>query len=925
MFLKCETTLNVYQHNANTILCRVNVVSPGGDKSSSDKTNETTKNTCRCLTAEQWHDFDEGLQSWLNTKTDWSNIDLVEDLYKFTVEPNIEVRVKRSKISTKYFIKCIGKLSASDDNDDDVVADKDTCLPVLDCLLEYKHDDKYNKVPPTPTIPTEEYDPLEYDPYAPSKNEESISPVSYTPYTPTKKTRKFSAADKIKTPGLDFLAFDSSEDTYSPNIERHLAASKVAIPVYKPAPITDKSPAEDIKEVILESDDDGDFVPTKTHRSIRVREKYVPHTQEKPVNVPAYKPTPIGKSNDCVKQETLDKSDDTNESKAQSKKDTKKEKGKSSKDEKVKTHKGEDESKKSKEDFGTSKKISQEKESAEGLSSSEDELSKDNNIKSKSKATEDTKATKSNSTSEDDFEEIIKKHKAMNDNKDNSQKDKKNSDSKQVPHSRTMRKRSESRDSSTKGIKTDSKPTTLSSVEEENEESASNQKEKKKDSRTAKKHIDNEENDTSKDRKGKQSSKETETIPSREKLNSEDEFENNSTKRKQKKKDKNTSLEEEPTGEVADKKLKKKDKRKEKSSSNDKLNKSNEEKENSDETKRHKSKDKTLPSKSPLRRSERSPSKPKRFIEEHEEMLSSPKKKQKSSPKNKELFGTDDDDENELCSSNDNNNNASSKISSAYETPKPNKKIKSILLQSSSSSSSAKKKRKRDDCEQEKVGMSKWLGKKPQNKNSEDDESPKTSLKSSKKIKSASKEDKRKRPKSPSPKPMEIVMPSEQEMEMIRNKAKQQSADNEKLKAVLEKVNVAPKKVEQLSLKDMTLKDLMETFSSYKSDMDEIYEKYRKKDYVKSHDGVNHCLVIGLIDHKIQLKMMEKLSEKYNSNNSTSQATLYANALLPEWILRVFMNRYNLNRSDAIQHIVDQEAYKSYTDAENECSFLDDL
>ncbi|XP_061393855.1 enolase-phosphatase E1-like [Musca vetustissima] len=898
MFLKCETTLNVYQHGDKLVLCRLNAVSSAAGDTPTKSTDAT--NTCRMLTADQWHCFDKELKSWLDKKSEWADVDVDNELYKFAVKPNVEVKIKRSTLSIKYFHKCLKK-SHLDGGDDDDSGGKDSSLPVLDCCLEYKSREK-RELPPTPSIPADEYDPYDYDPYASVNKEKSISPLSYEPYTPTKKVPgKITNVDKIKTPGLDFLGFDSNEDTYSPNIERHLAASKITIPVYKPAPIEDKPSPDGYNEVILESDED--VLPTKTHRSIRVRDKhgihkanseYIPHSQEMSENVPAYKPTPI------EKEEPEGELDEQKKIKTKTKKKAKLEKDvasskeeKSETDEKAKPRKSnEDDANAEKRTSKDIKKLYQE--------SSEDDLDKasqDKNGKqsTKSKANDQSKETPCTS-SEYDFENVVMKHKRERDK--SIPRDEKDKKVQQVPQPRNSRKKSETKDCLAKERRTseDTKASSslLASIEEESEKNASKQKDRK--------NMDKE-----KKRKDKQSSNETETIEEPQNFISEDEFEASSSKQKLKKHEKNTSLEE-SKDESGDRK---KDKRKEKHKSNDK-NKTNEEAENKEDHKDRKLSTETSPQ---LRRSGRSPSKPKRFIEEVGQRYER-KTIPKTSPKNKELFGTDDDDDEQ-----DNNNNASCKIPSAFETPKPDKKMKSILLQSSSSSSSAKKKRKRDDCEQEKAGMTKWLGK----KKLEPNESPKSSLKSSKKIKSTAKDEKSKRAKSPSPKPMEIVMPTEKELEMMRSKAKQQSEDNEKFKAALERVNVVPKQVEQLSLKDMSFTDLMETFSLYQTDLDQIYEKCRKKDYIKSYDGVNHCLVIGLIDHKIQFKMMEKLSEKYNSNNSTSQATLYANALLPEWILRVFMKRYNLNRSDAIQQIVDQEAYKSYTDAENECSFLDDL
>uniref|UniRef100_A0A1I8NDW8 Uncharacterized protein n=1 Tax=Musca domestica TaxID=7370 RepID=A0A1I8NDW8_MUSDO len=943
MYLKFETTLNVYQHEDNMVLCRVHLISPVSDKTGN---GDQTFTTCRSLTADQWCCFEKELKSWLDMNREWSDIDVDKELHKFSVKPNVEVKIKRSKVSSKYFNRCLYKppIDATDD-----VASKDS-LPVLDCSLEYKT----AKLAATSSMPTEEYNPYEYDPHAPSTKEQSISPPSYKPYTRTKRTRKNSSIDSIKPQDQYFLGFDSSEDTYSPNIERHLAASKISIPVYKPAPIDETRSPDPENEVILESDEE--IMPTKTHRSIRVRDKhihktdseYIPHSQETHEVVPAYKPTPIEKTDDDYGAKRIKEDLDAGEkTKSQTKKQSKKEKEvanekqeKSSREEKSKTA------------YINEKKLTEDTNKLAAPSSDDDfdiesqSVTNKMNRENPSTKSETGGSSKKSSVSlsEDEFERIESKVKSSS---SKNKKDKKDCENKSVPKSRIERKRSQSTDSKSKELTSGDKGTkstiNLPSIEEQSENNDTEERERKRKNK-------NKSPKTEKHSSKEYLTNESETCSLKQDRTSEDEFEASASKSKGKKKEKSSSLDaikDDPMAEevAAGVKEKKKDKRKEKLNSNDN-NATQEEKENSEDI-----------SEQPIRRSGRSPSKPKRFIEEvgqyesKKKQKSSPrkkelfgtdddydtvgqherKKKQKSSPKNKELFGTDDDHDTEVednsskLLSSDNNNNANNKMHSVFETPKPDKKTKPIILQSSSSSSSAKKKRKRDDCEQEKAGMSKWLGKNQQSDDLINDESPKSSLKSTKKIKSSSKDEKKKRPKSPTPQLMEIVMPSEKELEMIRNKAKQQSADNEKFKAALEKATIVPKRVEQLCLKDMSLTDLMDTFSLYKTDLDQIFEKCRKKDYVKSHDGVNHCLVIGLIDHKIQLKMLEKLSEKYNSNNSTSQASMYANALLPEWILRIFMKRYDLNRSDAIQHIADQDAYKSYTDAENESSFLDDL
>lgn len=41
---------------------------------------------------------------------------------------------------------------------------------------------------------------------------------------------------------------------------------------------------------------------------------------------------------------------------------------------------------------------------------------------------------------------------------------------------------------------------------------------------------------------------------------------------------------------------------------------------------------------------------------------------------------------------------------------------------------------------------------------------------------------------------------------------------------------------------------------------------------IKGHDGINHVFVIDLIDHKIQLKMLSKLSSEYEPDSEGGPA-----------------------------------------------------
>lgn len=68
----------------------------------------------------------------------------------------------------------------------------------------------------------------------------------------------------------------------------------------------------------------------------------------------------------------------------------------------------------------------------------------------------------------------------------------------------------------------------------------------------------------------------------------------------------------------------------------------------------------------------------------------------------------------------------------------------------------------------------------------------------------------------------------------------------------------------------MSVSDLLATFDEHKHILDDIYQRNRKKDHIKSHDGINHCFVIRLMENQTQLKMLQKLTDVYSSANSTT-------------------------------------------------------
>uniref|UniRef100_A0A1A9VQN6 Uncharacterized protein n=1 Tax=Glossina austeni TaxID=7395 RepID=A0A1A9VQN6_GLOAU len=299
-----------------------------------------------------------------------------------------------------------------------------------------------------------------------------------------------------------------------------------------------------------------------------------------------------------------------------------------------------------------------------------------------------------------------------------------------------------------------------------------------------------------------------------------------------------------------------------------------------------------------LRRSKRSPIKPKRLIEEKIEenrKLKTPK----ISARNKELFGSDDDDDDADQS------NSLNEDRNVYNNEN-----------SCSPGSSLQKKRKlhqSTDCEREKRDIRNWLSKnRPMPSTSKSVFSKHSKL--SKKTRTEEiKEDR-----------IEIgATPTKEEIKERLEQHRLEKENQLKIKKLLQEMKpISPKKVEYLSLQELSVNELLDTFDQHKPKLDKIYEIYRRKSYVKNHQGIDHCFVMDLIDPKLQTKMLEKVSKVYKSKHSTAHVTLFANAILPEWILNIFMNKYSLDREQAIEQVRAQDAYKLHLQDESETSFL---
>ncbi|XP_037935611.1 uncharacterized protein LOC119669685 [Teleopsis dalmanni] len=155
-----------------------------------------------------------------------------------------------------------------------------------------------------------------------------------------------------------------------------------------------------------------------------------------------------------------------------------------------------------------------------------------------------------------------------------------------------------------------------------------------------------------------------------------------------------------------------------------------------------------------------------------------------------------------------------------------------------------------------------------------------------------------------------------QQQESVRLPTK----DTYDYKEILKELVRPPKQVETLNLKDMTLDDIQNTLLEYKPMLDIIFEKLKNKSFVRSFNGISHSTVIYLMEDKIQGKLMEILANMYDKDHN-SHATVFLNGLLPEWILLIFMKKFQLSRDAAVSHVEAQDDYNSYINMKSDESF----
>ncbi|TMW48598.1 hypothetical protein DOY81_006322 [Sarcophaga bullata] len=890
MNLKRETILDFYTHKKKKIFCQIKV---------QPSKCHTIKYTCRSLTQEQWNAFDTELEKLLDGMI--SSEDAYSELMgKFMIGPNIEVKVQKSKMSPKYLCKCLCTIG---DNEKDFwgkIDDTNDVVYALECLLVMEHESILN-------APEEiqEYEPqLETSP-----DGKLTTSLTYEPYTPSK--RKYYADGKatINTPATHLL--NDSEDTYSPMplFETSTIESlNEVIPQYKPAPIKENGNSKNSGV-----DNKGDVFVQKS------KEEYIPEGQKiTTFDIPAYVPTPIDWSQTSKALKAFHENPNANFV-------NKNLRMRSKTIDAIPKDLVSNMFCKQKIEYS----VTQSKEKLVGKRENYDQI-QEREIDDKNSANEVIFETDDETVSGQKYRPSkLKSKKKHRKEKEIFENNLKTHDLPEIVpdnYNKKCRKRCKTLDSIPRALAVENEQLKLNLIPEENNITKSTNSSPHK---LKEKKIETNQTNTVKCGKEGKLDKDCTKVA----LLGEDE--NISEKSKKLLKAKETHLNGSDNDFEDEKNVYKiKNVNTSSSSITD---------DSPPKTMRNKEKSKELyPSDIPIRRSGRSPSKPIRYIEEIGTDTSSNRQKKrkthKSSHKNKELFGTDDDDDDDDYFEDNGDSNKHINIiktASVCETP-----LKQKSSSSSSSSPLSKKKRKRDknsDCEQEKRDISKWLSK---NKNSalnleastskvskKPSRSKSPSTKSSKMSKYSKERTKEKeiQPESTTSTPGHFNMPSKEELEEIRNKTKLTQKKNEKFKAELDKMKaLPPREVENLSLQDMSLSDILHTFSTYKNDLDEIYQKYYKRDYINGHDGINHCFVIRLLQQNVQLKMLEKLTDVYSDGKNTTQATLYANALLPEWVIRVYMEKFNFTRQEAINQIKAQDDYRLHMEQENDVSFMFD-
>ncbi|XP_049317793.1 uncharacterized protein CG4951 isoform X1 [Bactrocera dorsalis] len=152
-----------------------------------------------------------------------------------------------------------------------------------------------------------------------------------------------------------------------------------------------------------------------------------------------------------------------------------------------------------------------------------------------------------------------------------------------------------------------------------------------------------------------------------------------------------------------------------------------------------------------------------------------------------------------------------------------------------------------------------------------------------------------------------------------QHRQNEQIKANKKIKSFLEQVIQVPKEVKILTLNNMGGDEILKTFPKYKNQLDAVFNELRSKPKVSGYNGINHFSVIELIDNEKQLKIMHKLGEVYEKDGDgiSMYPMLFANALMPEWLVNIFKDKYNFSYSEAVTHLNKQRLYMQYMDTDD--------
>ncbi|XP_022223791.2 uncharacterized protein CG4951-like [Drosophila obscura] len=164
--------------------------------------------------------------------------------------------------------------------------------------------------------------------------------------------------------------------------------------------------------------------------------------------------------------------------------------------------------------------------------------------------------------------------------------------------------------------------------------------------------------------------------------------------------------------------------------------------------------------------------------------------------------------------------------------------------------------------------------------------------------------------------------------DIVKKGTAKENAININIRALAALANIlanapAPRQVDILLMNEMGKEDVLNTFSKYKSDLDQFFAVHRtfRTDHFMT---IQHVHIIDIVKRNISEAMLAKLGEVYGGE--TSYASLLINALLPLWIVRLFMDTFHFGTAEAaVRQIKDQLAYGTHIKALNNEPLESDL